>query len=394
MVCKREINNENWKLLGIGEKCAAKYMSNRKRYDRNNISLGNKEKGLDRIKVTPETLEMAQNGTLSESVSSNKNIKGVERFYLNARNSKIQNVGEDVKGAAKHRALEWTTLEDLEALGEGGNLKRSQLLRNLPVKGLNDLAKRDFKKALVVSTMLKGYPASPDAMTIGYYGKYWVDQAEMAHEEAKPYALECETINPRFRPTNSEESKLSQCYKFGLALNIRKLSEDELPGDIRGVSKEEYLKLRRKFYFEGYSDFKSHIEREIVEDSKNPGSVTDMTQKLSKIESSRIEELRGGKNTVFLQSLIGWYNSCLRLSRSPRSAYAKISEYDRTLNSDSNDIDGSFDKDKFIEEYFSKGKSLAASLGVNSGTVKNTKKRLRMRDFFKKTPIRTGPELS
>ncbi len=85
-----------------------------------------------------------------------------EGEYANARDSKVSNLGEDLKGSARHKAMRWKGIAAAEKDGTAGKLiTRSMLLKNESPDFISKVNKDNYILALTLDTALKKFPVKP-----------------------------------------------------------------------------------------------------------------------------------------------------------------------------------------------------------------------------------------
>lgn len=90
-----------------------------------------------------------------------KETEESQNDYAFARNSAIQNAGEDLLGSARHRRNEWRTLDEAEAEGTAEQfVTRDQLLKNEPHE-LGIHAESNPIVTLLMHEALKSFPTKP-----------------------------------------------------------------------------------------------------------------------------------------------------------------------------------------------------------------------------------------
>jgi len=372
IVCNKVLTDPNFVLLQMGPTCAKKYNKSPTRYDRSLAAATNTDLGLQRITLNTHSLDLAMKGELSSRVDSNP--EKFEKIYLNDRKSSVAQLGEDVRGAARHKSLVWSSLKDAEELGMAEQLiTRENLIKNMNKDGIKALAKKDYEKAVVLATYLKKLPKNPEALTNAKYGSYHVEKAEAAMEADKPYAIGWDE--------NHETGRYDR-----MELNHRGYEWDDVAHPKVGLSKEDYLQLRRKFFYENYEFAQGVVDKALNKEDLDQIDSNQLIRFLGDESRKQVREnnygYMGNHNGAFTK----WYNSTVA-SRSTQSLLGAAREYN------SLGIPGGEDN---IVSYL-EGQSLRASFGRKKAVSSNAsarKKEIKLSDFYGNEATRIGPEIS
>lgn len=85
-----------------------------------------------------------------------------DREYFNARDSRVGNLGEDLKGSQRHKIGAYkASLAEMEADGSADKfVRRDVILKNDPIK-VPEITKDNWQKVAVLATVLRGYAPAP-----------------------------------------------------------------------------------------------------------------------------------------------------------------------------------------------------------------------------------------
>lgn len=112
-------------------------------------------------KPSVEQQNLKQKGDASEEARQEAEKEMSEDEYVNARDSKFQNLGEDIKGSARHKRAEWKGLQAAEKDGSAEKMvKRDTLLKMSPPEF--DMTEGSPSTILALNTALKSFPKEPD----------------------------------------------------------------------------------------------------------------------------------------------------------------------------------------------------------------------------------------
>lgn len=90
--------------------------------------------------------------------------------YEFARDSEFGNMGEDLKGSARHKRNRWRGLEEAEKDGTAeAMVKRDMLLKNEPVDFVSPISSENYKGPLAAFMALKKFPATPKSKALEFY---------------------------------------------------------------------------------------------------------------------------------------------------------------------------------------------------------------------------------
>lgn len=371
--CKKPLSDPNYVLLQMGPECVKRYKQTPKRFDQNAVSLVNNDKGATRVILTDTTLRLAQEGQLVEAFNSND--PKVEIFYLNDKKSKVSQIGADVRGAARHGALTWQTIEEAEDLGIADQVihRASLLERKDETQFIMDLSKTDFEKALVMTSLLKGFPEKPELCIKLQYSQFSLDKAEDAIESGEcPYAI----------GYTDEYLATSRYHAGSISINHRKRKWSELRDVERGFTKDEYLKIVRSFYMKNYEAILDDMKKVMEDEGFANMSASDLKKKLEALARTRIREANRQPHCFLNKPFTKWFNT--QFGNSSKSCLGVLEEY------------RSFDKPGSEDELqmMINGKSLRASFSKKiAKKSKPRKKTTKLSDFYTQEAQRIGPNI-
>lgn len=211
--------------------------------------------------------------------------------YANARKSKISNLGEDVEGSARHKAMDWKGLAQAEKDGNAeAFIKRDQLLKIEPTKFDEMVTPENYMVALQMQSALERFPPAPKHswLTGGWDTK---SDDELRYAEVKTPAGSTRKIHP------SEFERLER--------------EGNLPGEVvKKVTVGDIKKQIRSDYLEAFNKVKA-AATEIVKTKGTADLQTNMKTLQSEVQKIIKERREKDRYDEMSNNMINYLNKTI-----------------------------------------------------------------------------------
>lgn len=286
----------------------------------------------------------------------------LEEEYVNARESKISNIGEDVGDSARHRAMEWKNLESLEADGVAEkHVTRDALLKIQPHDLEEQMTPENWKQTYRAYAMIKNFPAKP-VVNIKRYAAI----KKEAISDVAYYVVE--------DPQTKRLSKVTEAYytiakNQGRDLNI-----------VQTTTFSEIEKKSRKVYYDTFQAFRESINEVLKDppDSNVAYAIDNIFHKKVNDLASKYDD-HSDKNTAYKL-----YSTAYR--KTINGSAKNLREFEIAVNS----------KDLNDNEIYEKAKEIVSGKPFSKvfelETKKDGKKNFNPADLYVKHAERKGPE--
>jgi len=222
-----------------------------------------------------------------------------EGEYANARKSKISNIGEDVEGSARHKAMDWKGLAQAEKDGNAeAFIKRDQLLKMEPTKFDEMVTPQNYMVALQMQSALERFPPAPKHswLTGGWDSK---PDEELRYAEVMTPAGSTRKIHP------SEFERLER--------------EGNLPGEVvKKVTVGDIKKQIRSDYLDAFNKVKA-AATEIVKTKGTADIVENMKALQTEVQKIIKERREKDRYDEMANNMINYLNKTVSPSLRKRN---------------------------------------------------------------------------